>query len=210
MRRLLAVLVLTLLAACSGDDWADRGRVTPESAPTTADPRFETVGIVGDSITVGAEAAIVIVVEGMGVDDVAVDALSGRRMTTGPDPGVQAVGRVVAEDPDLWVVALGTNDVANLTGPEEYGAAIDQLLAVIPADAPLVWIDVYLAMWPEESAEFNETLRDRLADRGHATAVDWASIAAADGVLGDGVHPTDSGNLRFAAAIAGGIANWES
>jgi lysophospholipase L1-like esterase len=126
----------------------------------------------------------------------------------GVGSGVEAAGRVAAVDPDLWVVALGTNDVANLDGVEAYATAIDTLLGAVPDDAPLVWIDVYVDTAEEASATFNRVLRDRLGQRGGATVVDWASVADDDGVLYDGVHPGEDGNLVFADRAADGVAAW--
>ena len=81
----------------------------------------------------------------------------------------------IADDdpPDLWVIALGTNDVANYA-PEEYRPAIVELLAAVPADAPLVWVDTYLDEHQDLSALFNVELRTALGERGQATVVDWA------------------------------------
>ena len=53
----------------------------------------------------------------LGLDDVEIDAESGRRMVArrhDARPGLSAVTVIAGDDPpDLWVIALGTNDVAN-------------------------------------------------------------------------------------------------
>ena len=87
-----------------------------------------------------------------------------------------------APPPDLWVIALGTNDVANYR-PEDYPAAINELLAAIPADAPVLWVDCYLDDYRDPSEQFDGVLRQVLAVRGNARVVDWASVAGEDGVL---------------------------
>ena len=107
----------------------------------------------------------------------------------GVTSGLDGVAEVLAEgeQPDLWVIALGTNDIANYA-PEEYAGAINELLAAIPADAPIVWVDCYLTDYEDASVAFDTTLREVLAARGNATVVDWAA-AGARGRRADGQRP---------------------
>ncbi len=217
MRRLLLVLVAAsvALAACN----SGRGELTAPpvggSDPTApagegAGEARETVGIIGDSITVGSQDAIVAAVEALGVEVVAVDAASGRRLvadgTVGS--GVDAARRVAAADPDVWVVALGTNDVPNLEAQEDYAVAIDRMLREVPEDVPLVWVDVYVEWDETATGAFNGVLRDRVDARGSTVVVDWAARAAAEDLLRDGVHPTERGGLVFADLVAAGVATW--
>ena len=213
MRRLLTVLLAPAVAAALGAAACSSERAGVSAPPagattiaTAAD--IDSVGVIGDSITVGAEPALRTTLEGLGLDVLAVDAASGRRIAVdgGVDSGVDAAERVAALDPDLWVVALGTNDVANLDGPQAYAMAIETMLAEVPRDAPLVWVDIYFDGAEDASDAFNVVLRERLAQRGNASAVDWASVADDDGVLRDGVHPGADGNLVFAARVADGVA----
>ena len=59
-----------------------------------------------------------------------IDGAQNRRMTHGdrPDPGIDIVDRIqkVAE-PELWVIALGTNDVGAEVSPEQYGNDVKTL-----------------------------------------------------------------------------------
>lgn len=208
----LAPLVAVLAVGCT----SDRGQLTAPplegaastSPPAPGDATIRTVGIVGDSITVGSEVALVDAIEDLGLDVVTVDAASGRRLVEpgGVGSGVEAAARVAAHAPDLWVVALGTNDVANLESVEEYAVAVDEMLRNVPSDAPLVWVDVYVAHAADASADFNRVLRQRLDERGAATVVDWADRADDDGVLRDGVHPSGEGGELFAALVASAVA----
>ena len=216
MRRLPTVLVplaaasaLAVTACSSGRD----GLGGPSAGAVTSMARradIASVGVIGDSITVGAEPALRSRLEGLGLDVLAVDAANGRRIAVdgGVGSGVEAAARVAAVEPDLWVVALGTNDVANLDGPEAYATAIDTMLAEVPDDVPVVWVDIYFDGAEDASDTFNTVLRERLAQRGNATAVDWATVADDDGVLRDGVHPGADGNLVFAGRVADGVAAW--
>ena len=224
--RPLAAVVATVLtvgaAGCSSERDAvsappfgtvDVPAVTiPELAAPASVPavHVETVAMVGDSITVGSQQALEASLAELGLDDVEIDAVSGRRMLVDGsiDSGLDAVTEIADSDPpDLWVIALGTNDVGNYP-PEEYGAAIIELLSAVPAEAPLIWVDTYLDDLPEESAVFNEVLRMALAGRGRATVVDWSSIAPEDGVLNDGVHPSGFGIQAFSDRVVAAVDAW--
>jgi lysophospholipase L1-like esterase len=185
------------------------GAAPPTSANTMLD--VEAIAMVGDSITVGSEDELVAAFAELGLDDAEIDAQSGRRMVVdqGITSGLDGVADVLAEGdpPDLWVIALGSNDVAGYA-PEEYAGAIDELLAAIPAEAPIVWVDCYLTNYVDESAAFDTTLRQVLAARGNATVVDWATMAPQDGVLSDNVHPSPFGRLEFARRVADGVDAW--
>jgi lysophospholipase L1-like esterase len=220
-RRLLATMMAAMVVAAVGAGCtSDRGQLTGSplggtdatagsGAPVVA-PTIETVGILGDSITVGSEAEIVDAVRDLGVAVVEVDAESGRRLVadSGVDSGVDAARRVTALDPDVWVVALGTNDVPNPEGAEEYSVVIDELLRQLPVDDRVVWVDVHVDDAAAASDAFNVALRDRLADRGRAVIVEWSAHADGAGMLRDGVHPTAAGGLVFADLVADGVAAW--
>ena len=64
-----------------------------------------------------------------------IDGAQNRRMTHGdhPDPGIDIVERIpqVAE-PELWVIALGTNDVGAEVSPEQYGNDVKAVLVRDP------------------------------------------------------------------------------
>ena len=81
-------------------------------------------------------------------------------------------------------------------------AAINELLAAIPADAPVLWVDCYLEGYQDLSEQFDSVLRQVLAARGNARVVDWASVAAEDGVLTDGIHPSGFGIDEFTRRVA--------
>jgi lysophospholipase L1-like esterase len=219
VRRVLPRVIgaLLALAACSADrdpsvapsstTTAVAGSAVPPTVPAIP---VDSVAMVGDSITVGSMEALEQQFATLDLDDLEIDAESGRRMLrddlTGS--GMAAVSEIVDDGPpDLWVIALGTNDVANY-GPDEYRPAIAELLAEVPADAPLVWVDTYLDEFPEESAAFNAELRAALAERGRATVVDWSAIAPDDGVLFDGVHPSGYGIEQFATRVVGAVDQW--
>jgi lysophospholipase L1-like esterase len=219
----LAAPALALGAGCSSEREASSAPPVSEvavagsvgAAPSTSAEEVidvDTVAMVGDSITVGSTEELQEAFAGIGLPDAEIDAQSGRRMVEdngGITSCLDGIAAVLAEggEPDLWIVALGSNDVANYRA-EEYPAAINELLAAIPADAPLVWVDCYLTNYEDESAAFDETLRQVLAERGNAAVVDWASIAPQDGVLADNVHPSGFGRTEFARRVTEAVTDW--
>lgn len=173
----------------------------------------DTVAVVGDSLTVAATEEITTALAHLGVRAVVIDARESRRMASGSrdlPSGVSAIDDVLDEhEPDVWVVALGTNDVGAGAGPERFVEDLRTTVASIPATAPLVWVDVWIRDRVEEVVEANTLLRRELSRRPAVTeVVDWFSAAAADddGVItGDGIHLTERGEERFAAAIADAV-----
>ncbi len=179
---------------------ADSGRIT-----------VKRLAMVGDSITVAAEPALEKAFSGIGLDDVDINAESGRRMLKSSSissgrEGIQAVLGDGAE-PDLWVIALGTNDVANYPH-DQYPGVIRQVLAALPSDARVVWVDCYLRRYKADAQAFDAVLRQVLAARGNARVVDWYSIAGEDGVLVDGVHPSGFGKDEFSRRVAQTVRDW--
>ena len=130
----LAAGVLAL-AACGGDDDVADGIVELSKGTVPADgpgialgggPPGRRVAMVGDSITVGSTPGLEAAAEALGFE-LSIDAEVGRRMTVGssPESGTAAIADLLAESgvPDLWVVALGTNDVGQYDDAE-YAAQI--------------------------------------------------------------------------------------
>jgi lysophospholipase L1-like esterase len=216
----LAVAAIVTIAACS----SDRGALSapsfgvPEGSASTLstggearDGNVASVAMVGDSITVGSETALRDGFADLGVDLRKIDGASGRRITVASDyanSGVDAATALAPDDPDVWVIALGTNDVPQYDGEEAYRNEIAALLTVLPPDAPVVWVDTYLADAASRSGDFNQALRDTLAFRGTASVADWATVAAGDGVLRDGIHPSDEGTQLFADVVMSAVEPW--
>ncbi|HEX6656652.1 MAG TPA: GDSL-type esterase/lipase family protein [Ilumatobacter sp.] len=171
----------------------------------------ETAAIVGDSLTESAQQEIAAYLNGLGVDVVTIDGAQNRRMTHGdrPDPGIDIVERIAAvAEPEVWVIALGTNDVGAEVSPEQFGNDVKTLLAAIPADAPVVWVDVWIRDRQRQVETANAVLREMLADRGDSVVADWYAHGDDPGIItGDGVHLTNDGRYMFAATIAAATAD---
>lgn len=217
MPRVVLVLVAVgamVVTACSGDEESvstSSPTTEPSASSVTAPPPpVRTVAVIGDSITVGAEDEIRDALADIGADVVAIDAESGRRITQAHavDAGIDAVERVRRLAPDLWVVALGTNDVFSLEDPAAAGALIDELLAGIPAAAAVVWVTVYVEDAAATSAGVNMVLHERINGRDRAGIADWFGVVADSELLDDGVHPTAAGDVAFAGVIARAVEPW--
>lgn len=167
-----------------------------------------SVAVIGDSIARSATDLVTSAIWLHGIDIVAYDALESRRMATwgGADlpSGVAAVDDVVADgaDPELWVVALGTNDVGAGTDQDTIQSHIDELLAQVPDDAHLFWVDTWVRDLDDRANMFNLLVRASLADRPNSWVLDWHTLATTDGLVSDdGVHLTARGQLEYARMI---------
>jgi len=122
--------------------------------------------------------------------------------------GVAAIDGVLDDDlePELWIVALGTNDVGAGTDPATVQDDIDELLDQVPDDAPLFWVDTWVRDERARTDLFNALIRATLAERPNSWVLDWNDLAETDGlILPDGVHLTERGRLEFARMIGRGL-----
>jgi lysophospholipase L1-like esterase len=219
-----ATLLAVLAAGCSSEHQSSAvapfGTDTvsvPASVPAGTAPAaapgitVKRLAMVGDSITVAAKPALQEAFTGIGLQDVDINAESGRRMveSSSISSGLEGIQQVLADGtvPDLWVIALGTNDVANYPR-DQYAGVIQQVLGALPSDAHVVWVDCYLRRYRQDAQDFDAVLREVLAARGNAKVVDWYSIAGEDGVLVDGVHPSGFGKDEFSRRIAQTVSDW--
>jgi lysophospholipase L1-like esterase len=181
---------------------------TTETLATDA-PNIDSVVMIGDSITDGATPALEARFEALGLGTT-IEAVTGKRMAV--SSGKNASGASVAEDlhdlderdpsREVWVVALGTNDIGQYTSPAEIAAAVNEVLAEVPDDAAVVWVDTYIRNRAEQSEAINSIVRERIDRRGNAIVAPWTEFASGDGIVsGDGVHPTADGAEMFAFVV---------
>jgi lysophospholipase L1-like esterase len=221
-----AVSAAVVIAGCGGNDDAQtvpsvelRPGLAVEGDPGELGTRGDTardaegvdsVVMIGDSITKGSLAAIEERFGKLGMVSVTIEAENGKRMVvSAPDnPGGSTVAEIVSElvggdhDDELWIVALGTNDVGNYDGADEIAAAVNEVLDAVPDEAPLVWVDTYFRDRPEQQEVVNSIIRDRVERRGNSVIAPWSAFATGDGVMSrDGVHPTPEGVEVFAFVV---------
>lgn len=191
----------------TADDPTDRSPVGGVD-PAAAFPA--TVAVVGDSLTLSAHDEIATELDELGLDVLVVDGVESRRMTAGSaslPSGLDAIEAIRGElgaEPDLWVIALGTNDVGAQVGAERFRTDLTAVSAAIGPDTPVVWVDLWIRDHRDEVVAANGMIRDVIADRSPPSGVvGWFAHGADDGMItGDGVHLTDRGRQAFATAIA--------
>lgn len=197
---------------------SDIGRISGGADVRAIDTgAVESIVMIGDSITVGAQPIIEEQFATLGFGDVTVIAQQDKRIgvSFGNNSSGSDIATFVADgsnldgDEQLWVVALGTNDISQYPSVEDLVAAIDTVLEPIPEDAPLIWINTYIADRPDDTAEVNAAIEQAIRQRGNATIGRWSEIAPADGVLrSDGVHPNTEGAKVFAAFITTTVSDF--
>jgi lysophospholipase L1-like esterase len=179
-------------------------RPLPPDLPTTA-------AVVGDSLTLSAHDEIALYLDALGIDVIAIDGAENRRMTNGsdPDPGLEIVERIASvSEPELWVIALGTNDVGSSVRPDTYADSVEAILDAIPDGAAVVWVDAWIRDRRPDVETANEVLRSSLAARRDTAVADWFVHGDDRGlVTDDGVHLTGDGRYMFAATIASAIVD---
>jgi len=192
-----------------------------DEAPTFADeigsvtPAIESLVMIGDSITVASTAALEERFVGLGLDDIVIEAQTGKRIAQGAQDNSSgtAIARGLVEeaaalgDTDhsdvVWVIALGTNDVNQYADGPEIASAVDELLAEVPAASTLIWVDTFHADETTAADLVNRVVAVRLAARGNAVVAEWSEVAEYDGVLrSDGIHPSVRGVEVFSATVA--------
>jgi len=192
------------------------GAADPAGQADLGDTDAVHVAMIGDSITNGSRAEIDYVLGAQGVQDVSIEAEDGRRIELGdgtgsPLSGQRALYSMLASgmSPDVWVIALGTNDAGQYADQADYARLVQLLVDMVPDGVPLVWVDVYRGDQPEGSQQFDDALRATLAGRADTVVVPWSTIAAdpTRGVLrSDDVHPNQDGRAVFATVVAQGVA----
>ena len=179
-----------------------------DTARNAAD--IDSVVMIGDSITKGSRTAIEERFDRLGLDSVTIEAENGKRMVVSApgNPGGSTIAETVTEladgdhDDELWVVALGTNDIGNYDGSDELAAAVNEVLAAVPDEAPLVWVDTFFRDRPEQQELVNSIIRARVERRGNSVVAPWSAFATGEGVMtSDGVHPTPAGTEVFAFVV---------
>ena len=111
-----------------------------------------------------------------------------------------------------WVVALGTNDTANVSVGSNVGrmARIQELLSVAHG-APVMWVNVKTldpsGPWSEADMQlWNDTLVQACHHYPNLRIFDWASAARDGWFAPDGIHYTSAGYAARARLIARALA----
>lgn len=197
----LAVAAMGLVSACNPED-------TPLQRSTTlaGDPACQ-VGVIGDSLTVGARdlGGLVGRFGSVGCAVVNVDARVSRPAAEGAS--IAEAWAAWGVMPRILVVAVGTNDCSR----GAMTAAVRRVLAAAGPDRPVVWVNTYRrgCDGPVNGALFD--VQNELAarpDGGNLWVLDhWGAIRADPGQLArDGVHLTAAGYRAHADRIVRAVA----
>ena len=214
---LLAAVAATVPGGCTNraDDTSGGGGISLPSFPSV-ELRMDSVVMVGDSITEGSAIVLQDTLTTAGFSDVVVDGDASRRIEVGtgagggPVSGLRTILRLIAEgaSPDVWVIELGTNDIGAYT-EAEYRDLITQVLDLLPATVPLVWVNTFRPDQPEHTVLFNGLLTETLAARGHSAIADWYTAAAAPDqaiLRSDMLHPNETGQVALAMLVVDALS----
>ena len=172
--------------------------------------------MVGDSITKASSKILTEVLGNQGFTDINIEAEVSRRIAVGdgkaePLSGVKTLFTMISDgiQPDVWGIAMGTNDVGKYKTTDEYAALIDQMLAMPDAKVPILWVDVYNPNQLAGTKMFNEVLRERASARANTTVLSWFDLASdpKEKILRtDHIHPNEKGTLVFADLVSAALA----
>jgi lysophospholipase L1-like esterase len=111
-----------------------------------------------------------------------------------------------------WVIALGTNDTADVYVGSSVGLStrIKRMMSVI-GDEPVMWVNVksLVAGGPYAEANmqlWNQALVQACSEYPNMRVFDWASLARAAWFIPDGIHYTSAGYAARAHLIANALA----
>jgi hypothetical protein len=112
-----------------------------------------------------------------------------------------------------WVLALGTNDTANVSVGSAVGLTgrINEMMSVAHGE-PVLWVNTVTELSSGPWSGANEQLWDAalvsaLARYPNMRILNWAALAQPGWFLPDGIHYNEAGCAARAQAIAQGLAN---
>ena len=150
----------------------------------------KNVSFIGDSITVGAQNAILDKFEGLTKDNI--NALSGRHWSEGITIARNSNGGLKP----IVVFALGTNDADGLTT-----AMIDSAIKAIGDNHTIVFVTNYGGA---DYSVNNDLFKKYAKENSNIIIADWHSTVSQNPFLylnNDKIHPNEAGNRLFAETI---------
>jgi lysophospholipase L1-like esterase len=234
-------VIIGLTAAALGGLFSGSGKATAATPPPRAkatrsrsqvavsaqagQTSCTSVAHIGDSTSVGmvspqwlpdAAQRLAAQYRDVGVRHVQIDASGGRSIVE-ELPGQQN-GYTVATHwynagyRGCWVIALGTNDAANIAAGSNVGmlARIDEMMAAAHGE-PVLWVntqtDLSSGYWSEANMQqWNSALIQASKHYPNLRIFNWAGMVQPSWHLSDGIHYTSAGYAIRAAAIAHALA----
>jgi hypothetical protein len=153
----------------------------------------------------------------VGVRHVQIDASGGRSIVeelAGQQNGERVASAWYAAGfRGCWVIALGTNDAANVAAGSTVSmlTRVREMMAAVHGE-PVLWVtaqtDLSSGPWSEASMQlWNKTLVQASKLYPNMRIFDWAGMVRPGWHLADGIHYTSAGYQIRAAAIARGLAS---
>jgi lysophospholipase L1-like esterase len=218
--------LLAALAACSDKVYSsasDKQAIPVASLPPASVGRLpapEAVrtkfAMVGDSITKASTESLTEALGAEGFTDITIEAEVSRRIAVGdgkgePLSGVKTLSTMISEGvtPDVWAIAMGTNDAGKYQTREEYADLIHQMMSMIDVSVPILWVDVYNPNQIAGTKMFNKVLREQADVRGNTTVLSWFDLASdpSEKILRtDHIHPNAQGTVVFADLVSAALA----
>lgn len=173
-----------------------------------------SVGIDGETGTLGDDDDLGGRLAAVGVDSVAYEVSGGRAIVErleGQESGAEVAARLASTGFDgCWVVALGTNDAANIAAGASAGVRdrVDSIMSAV-GDQPVVWFDAATVrtdgFWATTNmATWNAELDSALADHPNASLAEWSEVVSPGWFVSDGIHPNAEG-LRVRAELTASL-----
>jgi hypothetical protein len=113
-----------------------------------------------------------------------------------------------------WMIALGTNDTADVYVGSVLSRAgrISAMMRLIGPNQPVVWTTVRSLKTSGPYAEanmelWNQALRDACGQFPNMRVFDWASVAAPEWFISDGIHFTSAGYAQRSRLLADSVAH---
>ena len=212
-------------AGARGPARAQAGRPPPGPRAGMSGTSCRSVAHIGDSTSVGLVSPLDLPdpaqrlaaqYREVGVRRSWIDASGGRSMVEempGQVNGYDTARAMVSRGfRGCWVIALGTNDTANVSAGSNVGrmARIQELMSVAHG-APVMWVNVKTldpsGPWAEANMQlWNDTLLQACRQYPNLRIFDWAAAAQDGWFISDGIHYTPAGYAARAHLIARALA----
>jgi hypothetical protein len=167
--------------------------VAGAGVPAQVGPR--PVYVVGDSVMLGAETAVVAALAPV---PVTVDAQQSRSLLG----AVSLLQQHRPEMGDVVVVALGTNDG---TDPAEFARRVDLVMGALQGLPHVLWVNQ--RVFAPGRAQLDAELTAASGRYPNLRVLDWNAVVDANpATVGpDGIHLTDAGKAAMANLVAGAV-----
>lgn len=152
----------------------------------------------------------------VGVGTVALEIVGGTSIVEtlpGDENGYQLAEGLLAKGfHGCWVIALGTNDAADIAVGSNVGAAqrIARMMTLI-GNQPVMWVNTITLLSSGPYAEANMAAWDQALVQACPAfptmrVYDWAAVAQPGWFISDGIHYSSAGSAARAADIADALA----